>query len=71
MEEKRFRKTNVRAVIVEDSVYQNISTRVLKFTELIDDKDIRKITSVRNDNEVKEDKNNVSDQIGQCELYFS
>ena len=66
MEEKRFRKTNVRAVIVEDSVYQNVNTRVLKFTELVEDKDMRKITSVRNENEVKEDKNNVSDQIGQC-----
>lgn len=65
MEEKRFRKTNVRAVIVEDSVYQNVNTRVLKFTELVEDKDMRKITSVRNENEVKEDKNNVSDQIGQ------
>jgi len=38
----------------------------LKFTELVEDKDMRKITSVRNENEVKEDKNNVSDQIGQC-----
>jgi len=53
--ERKYRKTNVRAVIVEDAVYQNVNMRVLKFTEILEEKDIRKITSVRNDNEAREE----------------
>jgi len=59
-QERRYRKTNVRAVIVEDAVYQNVAMRVLKFTEILEEKDMRKITSVRNDMDVKEEKNNLS-----------
>lgn len=64
-EEKKYRKTSVRAVIVDDAIYQNINLRVLKFTEILEDKDMRKITSVRNDNEVKEEKLNASENVGQ------
>lgn len=34
-EERRYRKTNVRVVVVEDSVYLNLNVRVLRFTEII------------------------------------
>jgi PAS domain S-box-containing protein len=64
-DEKKYRKTSVRAVIVDDAVYQNVNLRVLKFTEILEDKDMRKITSVRNDNEVKEEKLNASENAGQ------
>ena len=55
-EEKKFRKTSVKAVLIDDSVYLNLNVRVLKFTEVIEDKDMRKITSVRNDADFKEEK---------------
>ena len=42
--------------MIEDAVYLNLNVRVLKFTEILEDKDMRKITSVRNDNEYREEK---------------
>ena len=54
--------------MVEDSVHLNLNVRVLKFTEILEDKDMRKITSVRNENEYKEEKS-ISDKGAQHSIY--
>ena len=45
--EKRFRKTNVRVVLVEDTDYQDTNIKVLKLVEVYEEGEFKREVSVR------------------------
>lgn len=68
--EKRFRKTNVRVGLAEDTDYQDVNIKVLRFVEVYEDGEMKRQSSANRETEAEKPQDQTVKHEDECKIYY-
>jgi hypothetical protein len=68
--EKRFRRTNVRVGLAEDTDYQDVNIKVLRFVEVYEDGEIKRQSSANRETEAEKPQDQTVKHEDECKINY-